>query len=350
MYSATRVALAAVIAMLTLGTYCMHSQTPPARAQVGPEPDGGFLLNTGWQIHPAGKTIPLSTLPMSLAPSPDGQKIAVLNGGFLPASVDYLDMKTATKTSSVSITDAWRGLAFSADGARLYAGNGARARITEFGVHASQLTISKKFALFPGEPPQTLHLIADILPFKNRLLVLDTLQNRLLEVDPMLGKVTAAVAVAPYPYSMVMAPDGNSVYISSWTTASVVQYTLSSGKELARISVGAHPTEMVWLSHGRLAVACANTNYVFVLAKDQQGKWHPREKLNLAFTPRQPVGMTPSSLSLTRNGQTLYIACSDAADNDQPVGVMVEGLSKSRFWGSTAMFVLEDDAQDGATM
>jgi hypothetical protein len=27
---------------------------------------------------------------------------------------------------------------------------------------------------------------------------------------------------------------------------------------------------------------------------------------------------------------------------------MVEGLSKSKFWSSTAMFVLEDDAQDGA--
>jgi len=27
---------------------------------------------------------------------------------------------------------------------------------------------------------------------------------------------------------------------------------------------------------------------------------------------------------------------------------MVEGLSKSKFWASTAMFILEDDAQDGA--
>ena len=108
MYSATRLALAAVIGLLTLGTFRIHSQTPQARVQVGPEPDGGFLLNTGWHIHPAGKTIPLSTLPMSLASSPDGQRIAVLNGGFLPASVDFLDMRTAAKTSSVSITDAWR--------------------------------------------------------------------------------------------------------------------------------------------------------------------------------------------------------------------------------------------------
>ena len=35
------------------------------------------------------------------------------------------------------------------------------------------------------------------------------------------------------------------------------------------------------------------------------------------------------------------------ADNDQAVGMIVEGISKSKFWGSTAIFVLEDDAQNG---
>ncbi len=36
-----------------------------------------------------------------------------------------------------------------------------------------------------------------------------------------------------------------------------------------------------------------------------------------------------------------------AADNDQAVGMIVEGVSKSRFWTSTAIFILEDDAQNG---
>src|SRR5262249_40815229 len=40
------------------------------------------------------------------------------------------------------------------------------------------------------------------------------------------------------------------------------------------------------------------------------------------------------------------ISC--VADNDQAFGIMVEGITKSKFWSSTAMFVLEDDAQDGA--
>jgi hypothetical protein len=36
-----------------------------------------------------------------------------------------------------------------------------------------------------------------------------------------------------------------------------------------------------------------------------------------------------------------------AADNDQGVGMLVEAVSKSRFWNETAIFVIEDDAQNG---
>ena len=36
-----------------------------------------------------------------------------------------------------------------------------------------------------------------------------------------------------------------------------------------------------------------------------------------------------------------------AADNDQAVGMIVEGISKSRFWANTLICILEDDAQNG---
>jgi hypothetical protein len=36
-----------------------------------------------------------------------------------------------------------------------------------------------------------------------------------------------------------------------------------------------------------------------------------------------------------------------AADNDYAVGMIVEAVSKSKFWTSTAIFVVEDDAQNG---
>jgi hypothetical protein len=39
---------------------------------------------------------------------------------------------------------------------------------------------------------------------------------------------------------------------------------------------------------------------------------------------------------------------SAVADNDLALGMIVEAVSKSRFWPTTAIFVLEDDAQNGA--
>jgi phospholipase C len=38
---------------------------------------------------------------------------------------------------------------------------------------------------------------------------------------------------------------------------------------------------------------------------------------------------------------------SAVADNDQGVGMLVDAVSKSRFWNETAIFVIEDDAQNG---
>ncbi|MBV9770560.1 MAG: hypothetical protein JOZ32_13380, partial [Bryobacterales bacterium] len=35
------------------------------------------------------------------------------------------------------------------------------------------------------------------------------------------------------------------------------------------------------------------------------------------------------------------------ADNDYALGMIVEGVSRSKFWGATAIFIVEDDAQDG---
>src|SRR5207245_2639449 len=35
------------------------------------------------------------------------------------------------------------------------------------------------------------------------------------------------------------------------------------------------------------------------------------------------------------------------ADNDLAVGLIVEAVSHSKFWGETAIFILEDDAQNG---
>ncbi len=43
-----------------------------------------------------------------------------------------------------------------------------------------------------------------------------------------------------------------------------------------------------------------------------------------------------------------YTPLAAMADNDLALGMIVEALSKSKFWGRTAIFVVEDDAQNGS--
>jgi DNA-binding beta-propeller fold protein YncE len=91
---------------------------------------------------------------MSAALAPDGRMMAALNGGYLPSSIDLLDMETVRKVSGVPITDGWRGLVFSPDGAKLYAGGGARGRIVEMTVSGNSLTVVRRIELYP---PKELH-------------------------------------------------------------------------------------------------------------------------------------------------------------------------------------------------
>lgn len=319
-----------VVTALVIVAGAVYSQRTRVQ-MVGPLAGGGTLLNTGWRIRPAGKNIPLSTLPMSYVPAPDGRMIAVLNGGYQPPSVSLLDMETVSESSRVVIGDGWRGLAFSKAGDKLYAGNGARGSLSVMTVQGRSLSADRKIDLYPGEKPGVAHLIADIAPIGDRLLVLDSAADRLLVVDSSAGTVDREIPVLRNAYGMLVSPSGDSVFVSGWSTAQVAEYRLSDGSQAALIPVGAHPTDMVWLPPSatgggdgddddaprpaaqspRLAVACANTNYVYVLGKDRQA-WRVREKVSVAMTPRQPVGMTPSSLSVSPDKRRLYIACSDA--------------------------------------
>ena len=49
--------------LITFFSLYLVSQNIPIQ-QVGPTKDGGFLLNSGWVIHPAGGRLDVDTFPM----------------------------------------------------------------------------------------------------------------------------------------------------------------------------------------------------------------------------------------------------------------------------------------------
>src|SRR5579863_1469719 len=110
----------------------LSTSQPAPREQVGPLADGGFLLNSGWRVKPAGTQIPLDTLPMSSTLSKDGRFLMVLNGGYNPPSLSVLDTKDGHEIGRTQVADAWLGLSLSPDGKTLWVGGGSQASVYEF--------------------------------------------------------------------------------------------------------------------------------------------------------------------------------------------------------------------------
>src|SRR5688500_16547954 len=120
------------LVLVLAGAVYLASQSSPPREQVGPLQGGGFLLNSGWKLQPAGRQVLLDTFPMASALSKDGKYLLVLNGGYNPPSITVLQADTMQEVGRTPVPDAWLGLGFSPDGKSVYVGGGSRASVFEF--------------------------------------------------------------------------------------------------------------------------------------------------------------------------------------------------------------------------
>jgi hypothetical protein len=173
-----------------------------------------------------------------------------------------------------------------------------------------------------------------VSPDSRTILAADLFHDRVLVINAQSGQITATLKSGRRPYRILFHPDGQSYFVSSWADASVYEYSLPSGTEMARARVGAHPTDLVLSNRKipdeqntwqyRLFVAAANTNDVFVLGVSEGKELTVLETLNAGFSALAPAGMTPSGLALSADQTRLYIACSDVN------AVAVADISESR--------------------
>ena len=308
---------------LLLAAAILCSQPAP-REQVGPMPGGGFLLNSGWRLEPAGKQIPLDTLPMSTALSPDGKYLLVLNGGYNPPSISVLEAATGHEVNRVHVADAWLGLTFNSKGDRVYVGGGSRAAVFEFTFANGTLEPARTFTVVPPDKRTHADFIGDVAltPDGHLLYAADLYHDSLVVINTQSGMLIDRVKTGRRPYRILFHPDGKSFFVTSWTDGSLGHYDTNSGNQLAAVRLGPHPTDMVWAPGssggagepfaGRLFVAAANTNSVYTLGVAEDKELHLIETINMAMTPRQPAGMTPSALAVSPHGNHLYVVCSDA--------------------------------------
>ncbi len=319
----TRIAL--VVAFISLGALVCSQPAP--RERVGPLPDGGFLLNSGWRLAPVGKQVALDTFPMATALSPDGKYLLVLNGGYRPPSVSVIEVASARVVSNVAVADGWLGLVFSPKGDRVYVGGGSHAAVFEFSFARGKLTPARTFAVVPLDKRTNSDFIGDVAfsPDGRLLYAADLYRDSVVAINPQSGMVIERYKTGRRPYRILFHPDGKSFFVTHWADGSLGHYDAATGSLLDTVRIGAHPTDIVWRNGAptepvegeptwvaRLFVAAANTNNVYAVAVSSGNQLSVVESINVSMTPRQPLGMTPSALALSPDGKRLYVACSDA--------------------------------------
>jgi hypothetical protein len=142
----------------------------------------------------------------------------------------------------------WRRLervGFSPSGDKLYGGNGSRGSLTEFSLNGANLSIQRKIDLYPRKAAR--HTLSRISLPKAAICSLPIRTKIECWLSIRSGNRPTLLPGRPQSLRQLLSPDGESVLVSSWSTAHVFEYRLSDGKELASIPVGAHPTERLWL-------------------------------------------------------------------------------------------------------
>jgi DNA-binding beta-propeller fold protein YncE len=329
---------------------------PSGQEHVGLQPDGSFLLATGWRIKPVGTQVPLDTLPMASALSKDGKFLLVLNGGYKPPTISVLAVDGMKETARVPVPDGWLGLTFSPDGRNVYVGGGSKYAVYEYSFSSSgELKPGRKLEIAPGTTPGASEFIGDVAmsPDGSVILAADLYHDSVVAINPRTGQVSGRYKTGRRPYRILFEPGGKLFYVSSWADGTVYMHETRTGSESSRIRLGPHTTDMVLSDRKmeggswkyRVFVTSANTNQVYVIGVNDANAMSIAETINVGMTPRQPAGMTPSGLALSPDQERLFVACSDAnvdavADISEERS-RVEGFIPAG-WYPTATRVLAD--------
>ena len=328
---------------------------------VGPLPGGGFLLNSGWTIRPAGKQVAVDTLPMRTALSNNGKFLLVLNAGYNLPSVSVINIAQQKEIGRTTLPDAWLGLTVVPRDNRVFVGGASKGVVYELELDpgTGALTRKAELAAVPEVSKPGLSFIGDVAvsPDAHLLYAADLYMDSVAVINLQSGILIERWKSGRRPYRLLLPPDGKSLFVSSWADAAVYQYNANSGNQVSVTRVGPHPTDMLWLNKpaptedntstyvARLFVAAANTNNVYSIGVTSESRLKAIESINFSMTPLHPLGMTPTALGIDREGKRLYAVCSDAnavgvADISTPLS-HVSGFIPTA-WYPTAVRSLED--------
>src|SRR6476469_6496999 len=232
-------ALAGLVMMQNTGS----RQSAPEK--VGPLPDGGFLLNSGWTIRPAGEQVPLGTFPMSAAVSSNGKYLLVMNAGYDPPTISVIDVAKKTELGRTRLPDCWLGLTIAPGGDKVYVGGGTTGKVFELSLNPATgaLTPAREFAAVPNlaenlaEKGKALIGDVELSPDAHLLYAADLYGDSIAVINLQSGRMTDRWKTGRRPYRIVVPPDGRQLLISAWADAAIYQHDAATGTLAGKVRV-----------------------------------------------------------------------------------------------------------------
>jgi DNA-binding beta-propeller fold protein YncE len=307
----------------------------------GKQADGSILLPNQWSLKPVGRQTALGDFPVNLAVHPSDKWVAVLLGGYGQQGVMIVALESGRVVSSATLDETFYGLAFSADGRRLFCSGAGAETVHGFEFADGYLSKHETFSLrwdrmrgipaglAPTRDGQTLYVANvwghrvteldlasgwktdEILFGTNELATVGGGGKKAVDADlnAILKRAEAALdpteSADPFPYTCVLDEPRGRLYVSLWAQAAVGVVDLKTREVIGRWPTDEHPNEMVLRKSGHLFVANANGNTVTVF-DTRDGR--RVETLVAELKPNSPPGSTPNSLALTPDETLLFIA------------------------------------------
>ena len=294
--------------------------TSPAafRAQEAPRDAGaaktGFLLPNGWTVSPVGEQVPVADLPLNILPLPDSRHVLVATSGYNAHELSLIDLGKRAVVDRQAVRESWFGLAASPRFDRIWWSGGGGNIVHRFELDGPKLARKGTDPRGDGRGGA----IRGKSHFRGGL-ALDPRRKVLYALDIDSGTITAldleaehelkSASVGGRPYDVVLARNGNLLYVSDWAGRAVHVVDPSDLRTTARIAVGEHPNQFaVHPSDDRLFVACASSDTVAVI---DARRGIVTETIHTALFPRAPEGSTPDALAIAPDGKTLFVANAD---------------------------------------
>jgi YVTN family beta-propeller protein len=273
----------------------------------------GPRLPTGARLDPAGSSVVLGSMPVTMLFSPDSNRIVAVLSGYREQGVVVVDPATHRVVQRLVQPSAFIGATFSPDGRFLYVSGGNRDVVYEYAWRADSAVVADSVVL--GPPPgadggRVYPAGLACSPDGRTLYVTENLADSLAVVDRTTHRVTQRLATGRYPFGVAAGADGR-VYVSAWGGAWIACFA-SRGGALApgpRIPVGRYPSTLLLDdARGRLYVTCASSDRIAVVDTRADSVI---AVLQDSAPGAPPEGSTPNGLAFSPDLRRLYVAEAD---------------------------------------